>query len=158
MKKFYYFLILFPAFSQFLFSQNKEEKTFSEIRKHYEKMEIDDIHAMPYVKLYIEKAKNENNFSKLIQGYRDARQFDFKNKMKYADSALTASLKHGTQDDISKEYLSKGIIYYFYQKKFKLALNEYIKAYTHSKGSKDEYHRYKVLYHLGIVKSLFGLL
>ncbi|WP_238592906.1 helix-turn-helix domain-containing protein [Chryseobacterium kwangjuense] len=119
-------------------------------------MAIDDIHAMPYVKLYIEKAKNENNFSKLIQGYRDARQFDYKNKMKYADSALTVSLQHGSQDDISKEYLSKGIIYYFYQKKFKLALNEYIKAYTHSKGSKDEYHRYKVLYHLGIVKSHLG--
>ncbi|MCS4302388.1 AraC family transcriptional regulator [Chryseobacterium sp. BIGb0232] len=156
MKKFYCFLILFPVFSQFLFSQKKEEKTFSEIRKPYEKMAIDDIHAMPYVKLYIEKAKNENNFSKLIQGYRDARQFDYKNKMKYADSALTVSLQHGSQDDISKEYLSKGIIYYFYQKKFKLALNEYIKAYTHSKGSKDEYHRYKVLYHLGIVKSHLG--
>ncbi|WP_223878197.1 AraC family transcriptional regulator [Chryseobacterium vrystaatense] len=76
--------------------------------------------------------------------------------MKYADSALTVSLQHGTQDDISKEYLSKGIIYYFYQKKYKLALNEYLNAYKYSKGSKDEYHRYKVLYHLGIVKSHLG--
>src|ERR1700750_2637154 len=109
MKKFYYFLVLFFAFSQFLFSQQEKEKTFSEIRKPYEKMVIDDIHAMPYVKLYIKKAKNESNFSKLIQGYRDGRQFDYQNKMKYADSALAVSLQHGTQDDISKEYLSRGI-------------------------------------------------
>lgn len=156
MKKFYYFLVLFSAFSQFLFSQQEKQKTFSEIRKPYEKMVIDDIHAMPYVKLYIEKAKNESNFSKLIQGYRDGRQFDYQNKMKYADSALAVSLQHGSQDDISKEYLSKGIIYYFYQKKYKLALNEYLNAYRYSKGSKDQYHRYKVLYHLGIVKSHLG--
>lgn len=156
MKKFYYFLVLFSAFSQFLFSQHEAEKTFSEIRKPYEKMVIDDINAMPYVKLYIQKAKKESNFSKLIQGYRDGRQFDYNNKMKYADSALTVSLQHGTPDDISKEYLSKGIIYYFYQKKYKLALNEYLNAYKYSKGSKDEYHRYKVFYHLGIVKSHLG--
>lgn len=156
MKKFYYFLVLFSAFSHFLFSQKKEERTYGEIRKPYEKMTIDDINAMPYVKLYIQKAKNENNFSKLIQGYRDGRQFDYKNKMKYADSALAVSLQHGTQDDISKEYLSKGIIYYFYQKKYKLALNEYLKAYSYLKGSKDQYHYYKVLYHLGIVKGHLG--
>ncbi|WP_336688092.1 AraC family transcriptional regulator [Chryseobacterium bernardetii] len=156
MKKFYYFLVLFSAFSHCLFSQKKEERTYSEIRKPYEKMTIDDINAMPYIKLYIQKAKNENNFSKLIQGYRDGRQFDYKNKMKYADSALAVSLQHGTQDDISKEYLSKGIIYYFYQKKYKLALNEYLKAYSYLKGSKDQYHYYKVLYHLGIVKGHLG--
>ncbi|MDR6487195.1 AraC-like DNA-binding protein [Chryseobacterium vietnamense] len=156
MKKFYYFLVLFSAFSHFLFSQKKDERTYSEIRKPYEKMTIDDINAMPYVKLYIQKAKNEKNFSKLIQGYRDGRQFDYKNKMKYADSALVVSLQHGTQDDISKEYLSKGIIYYFYQKKYKLALNEYLKAYSYLKGSKDQYHYYKVLYHLGIVKGHLG--
>lgn len=156
MKKFYYFLVLFSAFSHFLFSQKKDERTYSEIRKPYEKMTIDDINAMPSVKLYIQKAKNEKNFSKLIQGYRDGRQFDYKNKMKYADSALAVSLQHGTQDDISKEYLSKGIIYYFYQKKYKLALNEYLKAYSYLKGSKDQYHYYKVLYHLGIVKGHLG--
>lgn len=156
MKKFFCFIVFFSVFSQFLFSQQKEERTFSEIRKPYEKMAIDDINAMPFVKLYIQKAKNEKNFSKLIQGYRDGRQFDYKNKMKYADSALTVSLQHGTQDDISKDYLSRGIIYYFYQKKYKLALNEYLKAYTYSKGSTDEYHHYKVLYHLGIVKGHLG--
>ncbi len=119
-------------------------------------MTIDDIDAMPYVKLYIRKAKRENNLQKLIQGYRDGRQFDYHNKIKYADSAIAVSLKHGTNDDISKDYLSKGIIYYFYQRKYKLALDQYLKAYQYSKGSEDEYHHHKVVYHLGIVKVHLG--
>ena len=156
MKKLNYFLVLFSAFSHLLFSQQKKETTFSEIRKNYEKMTIDDMDAMPYVKLYITKAKNENNLQRLIQGYRDGRQFDYHNKIKYADSAIAVSMKHGTSDDISKDYLSKGIIYYFYQKKYKLALDQYLKAYQYSKGSKDEYHHHKVIYHLGIVKEHLG--
>ncbi|MDH6252467.1 AraC-like DNA-binding protein [Chryseobacterium sp. H1D6B] len=156
MKKLNYFLVIFSAFSQLLFSQQKEERTFSEIRKYYEKMTIDDMDAMPYVKLYIQKAKRENNLPKLIQGYRDGRQFDHRNKIKYADSAIAVSLKHGASDDISKDYLSKGIIYYFYQKKYKLALDQYLKAYQYSKGSEDKYHHYKVIYHLGIVKEHLG--
>lgn len=156
MKKLNYFLVLFSAFSHLLFSQQKQEKTFEEIRKNYEKMAIDDRDAIPYIKLYINKAKRENNIPKLIQGYRDGRQFDYHNKIKYADSAIALSLKHGNRDDISKDYLSKGIIYYFYHKKYKLALDQYLKAYQYSKGSTDEYHHHKVIYHLGIVKQHLG--
>jgi len=156
MKTLKYFIFLFSTFSQLLFSNNKNGRTFHEIRKTYEKMTIDDINAMPAVKLYIEKAKKENNTDKLIQGYRDGRQFDFHNKIKYADSAISMSLVHGSTGDISKDYLSKGIIYYFYHKKYKLALNEYLKAYQFLKGSNDEYHHYKVIYHLGIVKGHLG--
>ncbi|MDR6156622.1 MULTISPECIES: helix-turn-helix domain-containing protein [Chryseobacterium] len=156
MKKLNYFLLFFFAFSQMIFSQQKKEKTFWEIRENYQKMTIDDIRAMPFVKVYIHKAKRENNLQKLIQGYRDGRQFDFANKMKYADSALAISIKYKNNDDISKDYLSKGIIYYFYKKKYKLALNEYLNAYEYSKDSKDEYHHYKVVYHLGIVKEHLG--
>lgn len=126
MKKLNCFLVLFSAFSQWVFSQYKDEATFHEIRNAYEKMAIDDTSAIPYVKKYIAKAKKENNISKLIQGYRDGRQFDYNNKIKYADSAISISLVYGSADDISKDYLSKGIIYYFYHKKYKLALNEYL--------------------------------
>lgn len=156
MKKLKYFLVLFSAFSHLLHSQQKKERTFSEIRKYYEKMAIDDLDAVPYVKMYIQKAKKEKNLSKLIQGYRDGRQFDLPNKIRYADSAISVSKKYGTNDDVSKDYLSKGIIYYFYQRKYKLALDQYLKAYEYSKGSKDEYQRNKVIYHLGIVKGYLG--
>ncbi|MBD3905401.1 AraC family transcriptional regulator [Chryseobacterium sp. Ch-15] len=156
MKKYRYFLVLFSAFSHLLFSQQKKIETYKEIRKSYEKMAIDDIRAMPQVRYYIQKAKKEKKFRKLIQGYRDGRQFDLQNKIKYSDSAIQTSLKYGTNLDISNDYLSKGIIYYFYQKKYKLALDEYLKAHQYSKGLKDQYNHYKVIYHLGIVKTHLG--
>ncbi len=156
MKKLNYFLVLLSAYSQLFFSQQKEVRTFREIRSNYEKMTIDDERAMPFVKAYIQKAKSESDIAQLIQGYRDGRQFDYNSKMKYADSALAISIKYGNNDDISKDYLSKGIIYYFYQKKYKLALNQYMKAYEFSKGSDDHYQHYKVIYHLGVVKAHLG--
>ncbi len=156
MKKFKYFLVVFSAFSHLLFGQRKKEMTFSEIRKNYEKMTIDDQDAMPYVRLYIDKARHEGKYPRLIQGYRDGRQFDLEHKIQYADSALAVSLRYGSHDDISKDHLSKGIIYYFYQKKYKLALDQYLKAYQYSKRSKDQYLHYKVIYHLGVVKEHLG--
>lgn len=156
MKKLNSFIFLFSVISHLLFSQTKQDETFEKIRGNYEKMTTDDINAMPYVKMYIKKAKAENNYPKLVQGYRDARQFDYKNKMKYADSAISVSRKYGKRNDLSRDYLSKGIIYYFYQKNYKLALNQYLKAYELSKGLKDYYHLHKVLYHLGIVKEHLG--
>lgn len=156
MKKLNYFLFLFFACSQVFFSQENKGETFGEIRNHYEKLSIDDEHAVPFVKVYIQKAKNENKSSKLLQGYRDGRQFDYENKIQYADSALAISLKSGNKEEISKDYLSKGIIYYFYQKNYKLALDQYLKAFEYSKKSKNKYQHYKVLYHLGIVKEHLG--
>ncbi|MCD9855764.1 AraC family transcriptional regulator [Epilithonimonas sp. JDS] len=156
MKKLNYFLVLFSVFSHLLFSQQKKENTFNKIRKHYENMTIDDEDAMPYVKLYIKEAKSASNHQKLIQGYRDGRQFDYHHKIMYADSAIAVSKKYGTMDDVSKDYLSKGIIYYFYNKKYKLALDQYLKAYQYSKASEDKYHHHKVIYHLGMVKQHLG--
>lgn len=156
MKKCYCFPMLFSFLSQFTFSQSKKEKTFEEIRKKYEMKTIDDISAMPDVRMFIQKAKDEANLSKLIQGYRDGRQFDLKHKINYADSAIAASIKYGTKDDISNDHLSKGIIYYFYHKNYKLALDEYLKAYGFSKRSHDQYLHHKVIYHLGVVKLHLG--
>lgn len=156
MKKLKYFLALFSSFSHLLFSQQKIDNTLSGIRKNYEHMAIDDSNAMPYVRSYIALAKKEGHYAKLIQGYRDGRQFDIKHKIQYADSALSVSLKHGSPDDIGKDYLSKGIIYYFYHKKYRLALDQYLQAYRYSKGSKDRYLHFKVIYHMGVVKEHLG--
>ena len=100
------------------------------LRAAYAEMTVDDVRAMPYVTKVIEKAKGENATTVLLEGYREARQFDLPHKLAYADSALMASLRYGTADDISKDYLSKGIVYYFYQKKYRFALYHYCLLYT----------------------------
>ncbi|NML70776.1 AraC family transcriptional regulator [Chryseobacterium sp. RP-3-3] len=135
-----------------------EKPDYADIRKHYEDLEKNDIRALPYVNQYIRKAKNEANFAKLVQGYRDAVLFtpSEQKKLVYADSTIYAALRSGDNDLISIAYLGKGIIYYFNFIKFKPALDEYVKAYQYSKNTKDEYLKHKILYHLGVVKNYLG--
>lgn len=129
-----------------------------DIRRRYENLQKNNSSALPSVRRYIEKAKKEKNYSRLVQGYKDAVLFSplEKNKMLYADSTILASLKSEDNDLISTAYLGKGIIYYFNFKKFELALDEYLKAYQYAKNTKDDYLKHKVKYHLGVVKSYLG--
>ncbi|MCU7618464.1 AraC family transcriptional regulator [Chryseobacterium sp. PBS4-4] len=158
MKKYQYLMTVFLLLSQQLFPQNSERLTYRDIRKEYEKMLNDDSRAMPSVQKYIKKAKKEKNQEHLIQGYRDGRQYSasFDEKLQYADSTISATMMYGNKDEISKAYLSKGILFYFNKKKFKPALDQYLKAYKYSKNSKDEFLKHKVLYHMGIVKNHLG--
>ncbi|WP_435522762.1 hypothetical protein [Chryseobacterium indoltheticum] len=118
----------------------------------------DDRRALPFVKLYINKAKKEKNQEKLVQGYRDARQYciSLDKKFKYADSTIQAAIALHDSAEISKAYLSKGILFYFNVKRYKEALDQYLKAYQYAENSEDEYNKHKVIYHMGIVKRHLG--
>lgn len=131
---------------------------YVEIRKKYENFQKNDIRALPFVKIYIAKAKIESNHTQLVQGYRDAVLYNpskYK-KLIYSDSMIYVALRSKDNDLISISYLGKGIVYYSDFKKYKPALDKYVKAYKYSKNTKDEYLRHKVIYHLGMVKSYLG--
>ncbi|WP_295677696.1 helix-turn-helix domain-containing protein [uncultured Empedobacter sp.] len=136
----------------------KAQNTYDDIRKKYKIYEQNDERALPVVRIFISKAKKENNYEKLIKGYEDAFYYsnDATLKLKYADSCINASLKTNDYDVISRSYLGKGTIYYFNLKRYKPALDEYVKAYEYSKKGTDEYQKYKVIYHMGVVKSYLG--
>ncbi len=158
MEKCGYFAVVFLLCFLRINSQNFRNTEFTEIRENYEEMTSDNENALPFVKQYILKAKAESNLKNLIQGYRDARQFSssVRDKHLYADSTLQASLRLKDNVQISKAYLSKGIIFYFNEKKYKQALNEYLKAFRYSKNTNDDYLKHKIIYHLGVVKIYLG--
>lgn len=142
--------------SYYLYAGEKNE--YADIRKNYENLIRNDVRAIPYINEYIKKAKKEADFPKLVQGYRDAVLYNPSEYMKlaYADSTIYAALRSKDNDLITYAYLGKGIVYYFSFKKFKPALDQYVKAYRYSKNTKNEYLKYKVIYHLGVVKSYLG--
>jgi tetratricopeptide (TPR) repeat protein len=158
MEKYRYFTVVFCLFVFRIYSQNLRNETFKEIRENYEELNSDNENAIPFIRLYISKAKNESDYKNLIQGYNDARQYSasVKTKLKYADSTIQIALNHKDNDEICKGYMSKGIVYYFNEKKYKQALDEYLKAFKYSKNSEDEYLKHKIIYHLGVVKSYLG--
>lgn len=132
--------------------------SYDGLRKKYEHFEHNDANAMPFVIEYVNQAKAEKNYEKLVQGYEDIIYYspDNNKKLKYADSCIFYAEKANNNNLISRSYLGKGIIYYLNFKKYKPALDEYVKAYEYSKKGSENYQKYKVIYHMGIVKSYLG--
>lgn len=117
-----------------------------------------DERALVFVRMYIDKARKEDNYEELIWGYEEAIYYskDIHDKLIYADSAIIAAKKYNNPNQISRAYLGKGIIYYYNKRHYKPALEQYLLAFQFSKDSKDNYLKNKIIYHLGMVKSYLG--
>jgi len=151
-------LIIALLFTDFFYALYSEKDGYRNIRRHYELKKKNDSSVLPYVNQYIRLAKRNNSSPHLYQAYKDAVLFTPSEvkKLKYADSTVTVALLTKNESFITSAYMGKGIIYYFNFRKYRLALNEYLKAYAHAKNSDDEYLMHKVIYHIGIVKTYLG--
>lgn len=129
---------------------------FSDYRMRYDNFEENDIRAFKFLNPYIQKAKQEKNYRELAQAYKDAVSFSPDRKINYADSMVWAAAKTKDDDIIGSSYLTKGTLYYFNRKKFKLALDQYMIAWSYLENTQNEYLFYKNLYHIGVVKSYLG--
>lgn len=149
--------LLFIGFFKLLLSQEGYSEYYT-LRQKFENLAENDSKAFPFLQPYINKAKKEKNYEKLVQGYKDGVFYSSDNdvKLKYADSMIWAANQSKENDLKSKAYLEKGVIYYYHYKKFQQALNEYLKAYEYSKNTKNEFLKYQNLYHIGVVKSYLG--
>lgn len=143
---------------EFVFAQKGNLSEFYLIQRQYESRPENDSSALPLVGSLIKKAKIEKNQLQLFLGYKDARYYSPNpaKKLKYADSAIYVAVASKNDSLLSSAYLSKGVVYYFYLKKYQLALNEYLKAFEKNKKSRDPYYKNKINYHIGVVKSYVG--
>lgn len=150
-------LILFIGFFQLAISQKGHSEYYT-LRLNYENMEENSPKAFPFIQVYINKAKKEKNYEKLVQGYKDGVFYSSLNerKLKYADSAVWAAKQSGNSDLISTAYIEKGVVYYYHYKKYQKALNEYLAAYEYSKNTNNEFLKFQNLYYIGVVKSYLG--
>lgn len=133
-------------------------QTFKEIRAKYENLDENDKTALPFIKNYIKKGKKENDLSSLVRGYLDASYYNPTPsvKIKYADSAIVSAKLSQDNELIGEAYTTKGSLYYFYYKKYKFALNEYVIAFDYTKKTNDLFLNNMVMYHMGVVKSYLG--
>lgn len=156
----YLFCICFviTLYSGIVSGQKQQYSDYYLIRKNYENFSENDLRALPYIKKYIAKAKKEKNYFKLVQGYRDGVLYSSNPsvKLNYADSTIIASKITEKDSLISEAYLEKGVVYYFQYKKYKLALDEYLKAFKHA-GKCSDFYKNRLIYHIGVVKSYIGL-
>jgi len=143
----------------FLFSLTtvlQAQNFYSILRDKYWEYDENDTRAFNFINLAISTAKKEENYAELHQSYDDAILFSPDQKLKYADSSIAAAKLSKNGDLIGQSYISKGVIYYFNYKKFQPALDEYLKGYQYTRNAKNQYLKYKNLYHIGVVKSYLG--
>lgn len=151
-------LLIFTFFLSLIQGQNLNEQSYKNISGLFNSYSENDERALVFVNLYISKAKKDHNYKKLIRGYEEAIYYsrDVNRKLLYADSTIITAIQNKNDDDISRAYLGKGIIYYYNRKQYKPALEQYLIAFKFSKNSKDDYLKNKITYHLGMVKSYLG--
>lgn len=116
----------------------------------------DTAKAFFYINIYIKKAKNEENWKELVNGYQNALHQSPNNiRLQYADSMIYAAKKRKDPALIGSAYLSKGIVFYS-QKKLSNALDNYIIANNYIAKTNDDYLIHKVKYNMGQVKYYLG--
>lgn len=143
--------------TQPLFAQKEVYSPYYLIKRKYENRSESDSAALPMVRVYIKMAKDEKNHSRLVEGYQDVIYYSLDdNKIKYADSALYSAQLSRDEKLIGRAHLSRGSVFYFTFKKYKLALEEFLKAYEYAKKGDDKYYINKVAYRLALVKSYIG--
>lgn len=149
--------ILFIVIFKLILSQERYSDYY-ELRLKYENFEENNSKAFPFIQIYINKAKKERNYEKLVQGYKDGVFYSSSNgkKLLYADSAVWAAKLSENNDLISTAYIEKGVVYYYHYRRYQQALNEYLAAYNYSKNTKNEFLKHQNLYHIGVVKSYLG--
>jgi AraC-like DNA-binding protein len=154
----HFFVVILTIFlAHPLFAQKEAFSAYYLIKRQYENRGENDAHALPLVRKYIYKAKKEKNYPRLIEGYQDGIFYsEPADKLKYADSAMIAARMSRKEKLIGRAHLSRGTVYYFNFKRYKLALADFLKAYEYSKKGDDKYYTNKVAYRLAVVKSYIG--
>ncbi len=109
-----------------------------------------------YLNAYLEKAKKNKNWEETSNAYREMlHEAGEKDRVSYADSMLIAAKESHDGDVIGSAYLTKGIL--FYQlKKHNLALDNFLLSNRFLVGTEDDYLKYKVKYHIALIKLYLG--
>lgn len=131
---------------------------YNKIQEGYAHLLENDSLAMPSVHKSIEVGKKKSNLLHLFYAYEDAVYYAHNEltKLKYADTLIQVANKINNPNLLSKAHLGKGIIHYFYGRKFNRALDQYIIASKVAATTEDPYLNFKIKYHMGVVKSHLG--
>jgi AraC-like DNA-binding protein len=115
-----------------------------------------EISRRKLISTYLSKAKTENNYIEISQGYNFMIHSVHPSlRLTYADSAITAAISSGDNATIGSAYLTKGVIYYSLKQHIK-ALDNCLLANTFIEKSDDQYLSYKTKYMIAVIKYYLG--
>ena len=150
-------LLLSPLY--FLFSQNSysKELTYEQIEKKIDAAHGNDVELWKMIRIYIEKAKYDQNPEALVFAYRYASNFSkFPENLKYADSALTIGKASKDKRLLANAYLNRGIVF-MSEVKYEKALADILISHDYAEEIENDYILYKSKYFISQNKVYLGL-
>ena len=109
-----------------------------------------------YNRIFLNKAKADNNWDQIAIGYRlHLYQSEKHDKITYADSMIIAAKRSGKNKLVCSAYLTKGVVY-FHLKDYNNALENYLLANQLLKDDDDKYFEYKIKYNIAQIKYFLG--
>lgn len=112
--------------------------------------------VMPYLQAYLQKAKNEQNYEEIINGYNNyIYEVDYSQMVIYADSMIYAAERTDSNELIGSAILTKGIVYYS-RKEHNKALDYYLIANRLIATTDNDYLKFKTQYNIAHIKYYLG--
>lgn len=116
----------------------------------------DSARASVYAYALLYKAKSEQNWKEIINGYQNLLHMSpLKLRTVYADSMIYAAKKSNNNELIGSSYLSKGIVYYS-QRIQDQAMDNYLTANSYISKTSNQYLIHKVKYSIAQTKFYIG--
>lgn len=116
----------------------------------------DSAQASVYAYALLYKAKSEQNWKEIINGYQNLLHMSpLKLRIVYADSMIYAAKKSKDNELIGSSYLSKGIVYYS-QRIQDQAMDNYLTANSYISKTSNQYLIHKVKYSIAQTKFYIG--
>jgi len=116
----------------------------------------DSARASVYAYALLYKAKSEQNWKEIINGYQNLLHMSpLKLRIVYADSMIYAAKKSNNNELIGSSYLSKGIVYYS-QRIQDEAMDNYLTANSYISKTSNQYLIHKVKYSIAQTKFYIG--
>lgn len=132
-----------------------ENKSYEYFKIRYQDTKHDTI-AFIYANTWLAKSKKEVNYKEMGMAYQAVMyKRDKKLHPAYTDSILNAALFTKDDAQIGAAFITKGAVYYSV-KKYKLALDSYIKADEYIASVKNPYLTYKLKYTIAQTKLFLG--
>lgn len=157
-----FILILYTITFSIAYSQNNSKDILKDsyitIYKKINTSDSDPIKQQYFLEAYMKKARMENNWEKIVNGYKNYLHHSPRKQMiVYADSMVYAALDSDKMKLIASAYLTKGLTFYW-NKNYVDALDNYILSYKYlqKSNSQDPYLKHKLAYNMGLIKYYLG--
>ncbi|MDR6761895.1 AraC-like DNA-binding protein [Flavobacterium sp. 2755] len=116
----------------------------------------DSVSASVYAYAFLHKAKSEQNWKEIINGYQNLLHLSQQNmRIIYADSMIYTAKKSNDNELIGSSYLTKGIVYYG-QRIQDQAMDNYLIANSYISKTTNQYLIHKVKYSIAQTKFYIG--